>query len=370
MQSSGESNVTLRDLKVTMSGGYGISIADGVRFFIADCEVAGPYTWDPGGPANEVRGIAISGEGCEVCYNTVHNLKDGIDTLSRTDGGVTQAIDIHHNDLHTFRDDGIELDYSSHNVRCFQNRITNTYMGISFQPVQGGPVYVFRNSLYNIDHEIFKLHNDPSGMYILHNTCVGDSAAMIVSATNDIRYATLRNNLLIGNSYNYALYLGEVTMLYCNLDYNAYVASSWANFAKWNSVQYATLGAFTTGTGQELHGLSRTSFAGILGHASIPVANAASTEYSPDENDLRLAAGASVIDEGEYLATVNDGYSGSAPDIGSFEYGDAAPYYGARPEGGLPDPDPPDGSGGSRGCGPWAGGWALFLLFARRRRSR
>ena len=60
-------------------------------------------------------------------------------------------------------DDGIELDYSQRNTRCFHNRLTNVFQGISLQPVYGGPVYVFRNALYNVAVEPFKLHNNPSG---------------------------------------------------------------------------------------------------------------------------------------------------------------------------------------------------------------
>jgi hypothetical protein len=58
-------------------------------------------------------------------------------------------------------DDGIEMDYSERNTRCFHNRLTNVFQGISMQPVYGGPVYVFRNVMYNVAVEPFKLHNNP-----------------------------------------------------------------------------------------------------------------------------------------------------------------------------------------------------------------
>ena len=45
------------------------------------------------------------------------------------------------------------------NNRCFFNRYTNVLQGISEQPVYGGPVYIFRNTLYNMEVETFKLHH-------------------------------------------------------------------------------------------------------------------------------------------------------------------------------------------------------------------
>ena len=34
-------------------------------------------------------------------------------------------------------------------------------IGISFQPVRGGPAYAIENVLYNVAHESFKLHLTP-----------------------------------------------------------------------------------------------------------------------------------------------------------------------------------------------------------------
>ena len=45
-------------------------------------------------------------------------------------------------------------------------------MGISFQPIYGGPAYAFRNVVYNCQHGPFKLHNTPWGAVMIHNTVV------------------------------------------------------------------------------------------------------------------------------------------------------------------------------------------------------
>jgi len=40
---------------------------------------------------------------------------------------------------------------------------------------------------------------------------------------------------------------------------------------------------------------------------------------------LRLAAASAAVDSGEAIPNINDGYSGSAPDLGAFERAAAPP---------------------------------------------
>ena len=49
--------------------------------------------------------------------------------------------------------------------------------------------------------------------------------------------------------------------------------------------------------------------------------------------DLRPVLGSVVIDAGEPLANINDGYKVKAPDLGAYEEGEPLPLYGPRPEG-------------------------------------
>jgi hypothetical protein len=44
--------------------------------------------------------------------------------------------------------------------------------------------------------------------------------------------------------------------------------------------------------------------------------------------DLRLRAGGAAVDRGGALANVNDGFAGSAPDLGAFEQGSTPPACG------------------------------------------
>src|SRR5439155_878521 len=88
------------------------------------------------------KDAGLDGGGHVVAYNRIHGFGDAMDTFQ---GPRCEAIDFHNNDCDLLTDDGCEMDYSQRNTRCFENRFTNVYQGISVQPVYGGPVYIFRN---------------------------------------------------------------------------------------------------------------------------------------------------------------------------------------------------------------------------------
>ena len=169
--------------------------------FVADNLIEGPSTWPRSKGIENARGIQITGEGHVVCYNRIRGFADAIDTFP---SARCAAIDFHNNDLSELTDDGIELDYSERNMRCFFNRLTNVFQGISMQPVHGGPVYVFRNVIYNVAAEPFKLHNSPSGCLIMHNTCVKQGMPLLLMTPEPVRNSWTRNNLFVGTEGNYA----------------------------------------------------------------------------------------------------------------------------------------------------------------------
>jgi hypothetical protein len=206
-------------------------------FFIADNLLEGPFPWPSavkGAPVEEDRGIEISGTGQEVCYNCVRNFKDGIDTFPSP---ICAAIDIHHNEVSECLDDGCEMDYSERNTRLFLNRSTDVFQGISVQPVFGGPVYVFRNAVYNIDVEPIKMHNSPSGALFFHNTCVKRSEPFALMTAAPVHRCVLRNNLFLGGGGSYAD-ICSPPMLDCDFDYDGLGGGPWKLFLKWNNVRY------------------------------------------------------------------------------------------------------------------------------------
>jgi hypothetical protein len=172
-------------------------------FFVSDNLVEGKFKWGADIPHIEARGIELSGEGHQICYNRVLGFKDAIDTAPSP---VCCATDIHHNDVSELYDDGIELDGSERNVRCYENRIANVLQGISVQPVYGGPVYAFRNVLYNVQKEPFKMNNCPSGALFLHNTIVKYGPPAWVATPATIYNWVTRNNLYIGTAGTALLY--------------------------------------------------------------------------------------------------------------------------------------------------------------------
>ena len=128
--------------------------------------------------------------------------------------------DVYGNDVAFCVDDGIEIDYNQANVRVWRNRVTNARMGVSVQPIAGGPAYIFRNEFFNLESVPIKMHNDTTGFVVAHNTGVkvgdghGDNGAMW-------RNATFRNNVFIGTRYAF-----EFTTVpdegFRDFDYNAW----------------------------------------------------------------------------------------------------------------------------------------------------
>jgi hypothetical protein len=292
-------------------------------FFIADNVIEGPSTWPRTKGIEDARGIQVTGAGHDVCYNRVRGFGDAIDTFPSS---RCAAIDFHHNEIITMTDDGIEMDYSERNTRCFFNRLTNVFQGISVQPVYGGPVYIYRNVLYNVVVEPFKMHNSPSGALMLHNTCVKKGEPLLLLTPAPVRNSVYRNNLFVGTTGRLA-YECDPPMKECDFDYDGFAGGPWQEFLKWNGIHYRTLAEVR-------------EKAPVYRHAVQPDAAtvfASGLQPPPDEKreyapiDARLRPGTNAIDAGQPLPGLNDGFAGRAPDLGAFEVGAPPPHYGPRP---------------------------------------
>ncbi|MEX0776105.1 MAG: right-handed parallel beta-helix repeat-containing protein [Phycisphaeraceae bacterium] len=301
-------------------------------FFIADNLIEGPSTWPRSQGIEDARGIQISGVGSDVCYNRISGFGDAIDTMPSSH---VSAIDFHHNDVSELTDDGIEMDYSFRNTRCFNNRLTNVYQGISVQPIYGGPVYVFRNAMYNVVVEPFKMHNGPSGALMFHNTVVKKGMPLALWTSKPISNCVYRNNLFIGTTDKYA-FACEAKATNCDYDYDGFGGGPFPNFMKWNGVKYATIEDVRT---------KAPIYKNIV--AVDPATAFASGVLPPDDEtkqhtivDLRLADGTAARDAGQVLPGFNDGFGGKAPDLGAYEAGADVPHYGPRS---LPVPLPAEG---------------------------
>jgi hypothetical protein len=292
-------------------------------WFVSDNVIEGPSTWPRTKGIETARGVQLTGAGHVICHNRIKGFGDAVDTFPSV---RCTDIDIHNNDISEMTDDGIELDFSERNIRCFSNRLTNVFQGISVQPIFGGPVYVFRNAVYNVVAEPFKMHNSPSGALFYHNTIVKKGMPFLVQTSAAVRYCRTRNNLFIGAGGPFA-FESTAKMVNCDFDYDGVGGGAEKLFLKWNNVRYATV--------EEVR-----AKAPVWRHVvSVDPSTAFATQAAPpaDEKaiqvaaDLRLKPGTPAIDAGERIPGVNGNFTGTAPDLGAYELNAALPIYGPRP---------------------------------------
>jgi len=294
------------------------------RIYIADNVFTGRSKWPRTRGIESRRGIQISGTGHVICYNRISRFGDAIDTFSNY---PCAAIDIYGNEISECTDDGIEMDYSEHNTRCFDNRLTNVFQGISIQPIHGGPVYVFRNAMYNVTAETFKMHNNPSGGIFYHNTSVKSGMPLVLWTGEAVSNCVTRNNLFVGTKGNYA-YESTAPMRRCDFDYDGF-GGEWKQFLKFNSVRYKTILAARK-SAPVYRNAVRVDPAMLFASGIKPPGDT-KTKFDIKVNDLRLKAGSDGIDAGVALDNINDGFKGKAADLGAYEFGAALPHYGPRP---------------------------------------
>jgi hypothetical protein len=293
---------------------------------VSDTVFSGPASWAKGRKGSSY-GIIAAGPGHAICYNRFENNWDGISLAGGGDkGGAeprTVSVDIYNNDFLQCTDDGVECDYTWHNIRVFRNRLVNTFSTLSFQPIYGGPGYFLYNAMVNTTNKPFKLHVDPSGVIIAHNTCAAGVDAFYGGGFHN---AVFRNNLLLGLAGERGGYALSTQAGRIDLDYTGWNRPSPANFMKLNNVKYADLAALTEDSGAGRHDvlLDWDVFADLAPPPG-PLQTA-----DPAKANVAIRPGSKAVDAGVPLPGINDGYSGAAPDLGCFEVGKPAPHYGPR----------------------------------------
>jgi hypothetical protein len=300
----------------------------GRDFYIADNVILGPYQWPTIGIKSE-EGVQVCGSGHVVCYNRVRGWSDGLSILDQL-GNVypATAIDFYNNEISECTDDGIEMDNGEHNVRAFRNRITDCHQGITNQPIYGGPCYIVRNVIYNLPGSPFKLHNRTSGVVVLHNTQVRSGrapGAFLHNSSAPVRNVYFRNNLFLGKGDRAIQSWSNFTT--ADLDYDGYSAGLCAFTKDGTAYPAESLAEFARKSGLETHGVV-VDLSVFAQPVAFPV-----DEDRHQAPDLRLRPGSAAMDAGLRLPNVNDGFSGSAPDLGAYEVGQELPVYGPRPEG-------------------------------------
>ncbi|MGC4114991.1 MAG: chondroitinase-B domain-containing protein [Myxococcales bacterium] len=348
--------VHLKDVKL----GIG-SKQDQKDFYLADNIVEGRLAWpavysDDGGAHANDDGIHVEGSGHVVCHNRVVGFGDSL----KVEQDGARAVDFYGNEVLSGYDNGLELDGSEGNVRCLRNRFTNTYATLSFQPIFGGPAYAIRNVIVNVANEQMKFHAlggtpplEPSGIVVLHNTFVSPKNALFNNTDATSHHFVLENNLFFGpaapDNNKTVDWLGPIDDGL--FDHNAYFPDKEFRFSVPGSglVRYASFAAMQAGGLFEQHGVLLTG--SPFAHGLMPPASYTQTMAA---QDVTLAAVAGAVDQGRVFANVNDGFQGSAPDLGALEVGCPLPIYGPRPEGidesnaptGCTTPQPPGADAG------------------------
>lgn len=308
--------------------------------------------WASAGPygSHEVRSyyaIKVYGPGHVIAHNAVAYFHDGIGistygTPEQDPERRASSIDIYNNDIHMSGDDFIETDGGVHNIRVYNNRgVSAAHGGYSSQPVLGGPAYFIRNLLYHVPSGVaFKFSAKPAGLFVYHNTIIGEQVAGDPSA--NVHY---RNNLFLGRDTpnRGVMTWANATDAYSS-DYNGYrpnkgVAAQYRWLAPrggrlmykperddWRT--FATLEEFRAGAGQEQHGIE-VDF-DIFEEMTPPDPSKRHAVYHAMDLNFRLKPNSKAVDAGVPIPTVNDDFNGKAPDLGALEVGRPEPHYGPR----------------------------------------
>jgi hypothetical protein len=348
------------------------------NFYIADNVLIGrhdptklqswwtPAVWAkfPGYPAliTSEYAIKIYGQGHVVAYNYVANWHDGIDiaTYGDPDGTpdelrdrVPVSIDFYNNDIYNMADNCFEADGGAHNIRVFRNRCFNSAGGaLSAQPTFGGPLYFYQNLMYdNTTGGPLKLIDTPAGVLIYQNTFFGQGRLM--GPASNVHFL---NNLILGDGWADPVFNLRTYTNYSTSDYNGFRPNpDVTNSFEWTSPAFGvaadyqgklvartfkSLKEYTEATGQDQHSVLVDY--DIFENAKMPDKSDPQHLYNPEDFDFRLKPGSAAIDRGVLIPTINDDFTGRAPDLGAYELDRALPHYGPRSQpSGAPDHSAP-----------------------------
>jgi hypothetical protein len=291
--------------------------------------------------------IKVYGPGHVIAHNAIAYFHDGIGistygTPPNDPENQASSIDIYNNDLHLCNDDFVETDGGVHNVRVLNNRgINAAHGGYSAQPVFGGPVYFIGNLLYHVPSGVsFKFSARPAGLLVYHNTIIGEQVLREPSSNMHFR-----NNLYLGRDSpgRGIMTWAHATDAYSS-DYNGFrpnkgvseqyrwlgpkAGQRWYEPTAKDWQSFATLAELRAATGHETHGIE-VDFDAFENLAPPDPAQRHAVYHARDLN-FRLNPNGKAVDAGVVLPTVNDGFTGRAPDLGAWEVGQPAPTYGPR----------------------------------------
>ncbi len=303
-----------------------------------------PFSYRDMEPGRVYFDFNFTGRGNIIRYNIFDGGCDGITCpVLPGDSTTCRNFDIYGNEFMHGSDDAFEVDGNASNIRVWGN-VIHGVGGVSSAPPCYGPLYVFRNVIYDlpeIDYSYiyfditgYHLYSEPVStsplklnasycdipgvVYFMHNTC--DAGAngrgfyiQQPQAQSSWTNVVSRNNIFYVESDEHVLWVRATDKV--DLDYNNYYSTQTftarqdrPNYGMYSSlpeVSQNILGDVNDSASFiETHGCELDPSAGWRNEAV---------------HDYRLLPSSNMTDKGIYIPGVNDGFSGSAPDLGAFE---------------------------------------------------
>lgn len=258
--------------------------------------------------------------GHTIAHNRISRVGDGI---SYTGGNC----DIFGNDLFNILDDAIEPDYASANVRIYRNRISMAkHNAISLQDFDNGPPwYIVGNQIMGYRQSVLKTRQGETHFAFFHNTVVNWEAIFLYQTDLSL-FGHSKNNIMVTMTNGTMWDFGTAKPDWrTSIDHNAFDWGRSKTPFRYNGKNYRDLASYVKVSGLDKHSLSmrwRQCFENLQFPGPVP-------KSIPLQN-LTLVEGCALIDRGEVLPGINDDFTGSAPDIGAYEYGKHVPQYGPR----------------------------------------
>ncbi len=284
-------------------------------------------------------GIRVPGQGHAVFNNTLSGFGDALAMAARQEN---VGVHFYRNRVLFTCDDAYEGDYGVRNITFYDNRVQNVMTLASFDPVYGGPAFVFRNVAINVGRQPYKLNNKNSGMFLYNNTVVrmpgmggGATWGWVQFNNGPLRAWGYRNNIVHFSGPN------PLALESPGNDPIDFTNNAWFPDGKvwWTGSggSFSSIGAARErlpetqpvfGTSHKRHEhdviLEQNPFtAEIWFNASydIPVVPL----YEPTLSEGSVARNAGVAIPG-----ITDGFSGRAPDMGAVIEGRPSPRVGDR----------------------------------------
>jgi hypothetical protein len=270
----------------------------------------------------EAGGVVVYGSSSNNAGNVIRNnhffhMFDGSHLYSEDDGGPTVNMDFHDNLIENVNDDCIETDGVGSNCRIYNNTFRDFLSGVSVAPAATGPTYIVRNLFTGwethdeyVGYPVkFNVESDltTDWVYMYHNTCftaVPDQPGFLFKEYSNWNNIVSRNNIFAGTGYAFESWPEKNPV---DFDYDLFYSSAAGKLVDWADVKYSTIAAFSASSGMETHGIS------------------ADPKFNSNSNkNFSLLQKSPAIDKGVLIPNINDGFSGSAPDIGCYEYGNVS----------------------------------------------